>query len=65
MGCSGFKPSPAPLNYLKKRCAATDHTVCVYTTLIVVITCDCVVPNCMCVCVFVMTQWVPGRVASG
>ena len=35
MGCSGFKPSPAPLNDLKKKGAATDHTVC--DDLIVVI----------------------------
>ena len=42
MGCSGFKPSPAPLNGLKKS-AATDHTVCVCMDLIIVITCDCVV----------------------
>ena len=46
MGYPGFKPSPALLNYLKKKCAATDHTVCVF-----VITCNCVVPNCVCVCV--------------
>ena len=30
----GSHPAPAPLNYLKKS-AATDHTVCVHTTLIV------------------------------
>ena len=59
MGCSGFKPSPAPLNDLKKKSPATDHTVCMYYDLIVVIACDCVV------CVFVMIPWVPGRVASG
>ena len=62
MGHSGFKPSPAPLNYLQKH-AATDHTVYVYTTLFV-ITCDCVVPNCMCVCVCndsvgPLAKWVP------
>ena len=45
MGCSGFKPSPAPLNDLNKS-AATDHTVCVFMDLIVEITCDCVV----CIC---------------
>ena len=45
MGCSGFKPSPAPLNNLEKS-AATDHTVCVCMDLIVVIACDCVVCTC-------------------
>ena len=48
MGYSGFKPSPAPLNNLKKS-AATDHTVCVCIDLIVEITCDCVVCTCDCV----------------
>ena len=60
MECSGFKPSPAPLNDLKKKVLPLhDHTVCMYYDLIVVIACDCVV------CVLVMIPWVPGKVASG
>ena len=47
MGCSGFKPSPAPLNDLKKKVLPLhDHTVCVCIDLIVKITCDCVVCTC-------------------
>ena len=57
MGCSEFKPSPAPLNDLKKKCCHRPHSVYVYD-LIVVIACDCVV------CVFVMIPWVPRRLAS-
>ena len=47
MGCSGFKSSPAPLNYLKKVLPLTTQCVCVYRSdLIFVITCGCVV----CIC---------------
>ena len=60
MGCSGFKPNPAPLNYLKKVLPLTTQYVCVcMDTIFYVIACDCVV------CVFVMIPLVPGRVASG
>ena len=63
MGCSGFKPSPAPLNDLKKS-AATGHTVFVcinnMTGFLLIVLCVTV-----CVCVPVMIPWVPGRVASG
>ena len=51
MGCSGFKPSPAPLNDLEKKSAATDHTVCVYKQYDLIVS-NCVVCNCMCVCVY-------------
>ena len=55
MGCSGFKPSPAPLNDLKKKCCHRPHSVYVYDSIVVI----------ACECVFVMIPWVPGRVASG
>ena len=61
-----YKLNSVNNEWLEKKSAATDHTVCVYKTWLFVIAGDCVVCNCMCVCVcVVMIPWVPGRVASG
>ena len=59
MGCSGFKPSPAPLNDLNKVLPLTTQCVCINNKIgLFVIAYNCVVCTCM-------IPWVPGRVASG